>query len=299
MIILDATTKSLQFKLAGNITTNALPFAASYVDTTGTATTPAEQDGASNNTTAVTVVSAPAASTQRLVKSIVIQNADTVAATVTIIYNNNSTLRNIFVATLAVGDQLIYEDGTGWACLDKNGNLKTSGGGGGTPGGSSGQVQYNNAGAFGGLANGQLPATATNDNATAGNIGEYVSSFVGSGTPVSLVSNTSKDVTSISLTAGDWDVEGTVLINLAGTTTCSNVQAGISQTSNTMSDASAGMYSNIRATFATGTAPMVSLPVGPGRIRLSATTTIYLEALAVFGVSTATANGFIGARRAR
>src|SRR4029077_6601067 len=58
-------------------------------------------------------------------------NADTAAATVTIIYNNNSTLRNIIVATLAVGDQLIYEDGNGWITIDKNGNLKTSGSGGG------------------------------------------------------------------------------------------------------------------------------------------------------------------------
>jgi hypothetical protein len=56
----------------------------------------------------------------------VIQNADTAAAKVTIIYNNNSTLRNIFIATLAVGDQLIYEDGQGWSCVDANGNIKTS-----------------------------------------------------------------------------------------------------------------------------------------------------------------------------
>lgn len=130
MIILDATNKSLQFKLAGTVATAQLPFSASYIDTTGTATTPVEQDGTSNNTTAVNVVSAPAASTQRLVKSIVIQNADTAAAKVTVIYNNNATLRNIFVATLAVGDQLIYEDGQGWSCVDANGNIKTSGGGG-------------------------------------------------------------------------------------------------------------------------------------------------------------------------
>jgi len=126
MIILDATTKSLQIKLAANITTNQLPFAASYIDTTGTATTPTEADGASNNTTAVTLVGSPASSTQRLVKNIVIQNADTAAATVTVIYNNNSTLRNIIVVALAVGDQLIYEDNYGWSVIDKNGNLKTS-----------------------------------------------------------------------------------------------------------------------------------------------------------------------------
>ena len=126
MLILDATTKSLQIKLAGAITTNQLPFSTSYVDSSGTATTPGEQDGQSNNTTAVTVAGAPASSTQRLIKSFALRNADTAAATVTVVYNNNSTLRNILVVTLAVGDQLIYEDGTGWFCLDSNGNTKLS-----------------------------------------------------------------------------------------------------------------------------------------------------------------------------
>jgi hypothetical protein len=111
MIILDTTTKSLQIKLSATVTTNQLPFSASYVDSTGTATTPGENDGASNNTTAVTVVGSPASSTQRLIKNIIIQNADTASAKVTVIYNNNSTLRNIVVATLAAGDQLVYEDG--------------------------------------------------------------------------------------------------------------------------------------------------------------------------------------------
>jgi hypothetical protein len=131
MIILDATTKSLQFKLGGTATANQLPFSASYVDSTSTATIPGEQDGTSNNTTAVNVTSAPAASTQRLVKNIIIRNADTAVATVTVIYNNNATLRNIIVVTLAAGDQLIYEDGQGWSCLDSSGNIKTSGSGGG------------------------------------------------------------------------------------------------------------------------------------------------------------------------
>src|SRR5262249_34545379 len=160
----DATTKSLQIKLAGAVTANQLPFSSSYIDTTGSTTTPGEQDGASNNSTAVNVVGAPASATQRLVKSLVIQNADTAAATVTLIYNNNSTPRNVVIATLAVGDQLVYEDGSGWSCLDKNGNIKASGGG-----------------VYATATLGQLPGTGTNDNATSGNIGEYISSFISSG----------------------------------------------------------------------------------------------------------------------
>jgi hypothetical protein len=128
MIILDATNKSLQIKLDAAITTNQLPFSASYVDSTSTATTPGEQDGASNSTTAVDAVSSPASSTQRLVKSVALQNADTAAAKVYVIYKNNATSRNILVVTLAPGDQLIYEDGEGWSCLDSNGEIKTTGG---------------------------------------------------------------------------------------------------------------------------------------------------------------------------
>jgi hypothetical protein len=129
MIVLGTTTKSLQFKLGGTVTTNQLPFSSSYIDTTGTTTTPGEQDGVSNNTTAVNLVGSPASSTQRLIKNIMLQNADTASATVSIMYNDNSTLRNVIVVTLAVGDQLIYEDGNGWFCLDKNGNIKSSAGG--------------------------------------------------------------------------------------------------------------------------------------------------------------------------
>ena len=58
MLILDATTKSLQINLAASVTTNQLQFSTSYINSTGTAMTPGEQDGTTNNTTAVTVAGA-------------------------------------------------------------------------------------------------------------------------------------------------------------------------------------------------------------------------------------------------
>jgi len=126
MIVLDATNKSLEIVLAGAVTTNQLPFVATYVDVTTTTYTPGENDGTSNNTTAVTIVSAPAASTQRQLKFLSVHNADTAAATVTIRYNNNSTTRIILRAALAVGDQIIYSDGEGFSVLDVNGNLQNA-----------------------------------------------------------------------------------------------------------------------------------------------------------------------------
>ncbi len=126
MIILDATTKSLEMILAGSVTTNQLPFVATYVDVTTTAFTPGSSDGASNNTSTVTLVAAPSASTQRQIKFLSIQNADTVSATVTVRYNDNATTRIITKTILTAGDTLQYNDGEGFRVLDTNGSLKQS-----------------------------------------------------------------------------------------------------------------------------------------------------------------------------
>jgi hypothetical protein len=55
---------------------------------------------------------------------------------------------------------------------------------------------------------GQIPGTATNDDAAAGKLGEIISSNIVVGSAVSLTTNTPANITSLSLTAGDWDVWG-------------------------------------------------------------------------------------------
>lgn len=113
MIILDTTTKSLEFKLGGAVTTNHLPFTASYVDISQSdfsLTGVASSDGQDNAGTAVTMVAAPAASTSRQIKFLSIPNLDTVVAVVTIQLNDNGTKRVIWTGTLAVGDNLIYTE---------------------------------------------------------------------------------------------------------------------------------------------------------------------------------------------
>jgi hypothetical protein len=111
VIILDATTKSMEIDLAGAITTSQLPFVVTYVDVdqaTFAATAASENDGTTNSTTNVTMVAAPSAGTSRQVKFLSVYNADTVDATVSIILNNNSTLRIIWKGTLDPGDTLQY-----------------------------------------------------------------------------------------------------------------------------------------------------------------------------------------------
>lgn len=121
MIILDATTKALKVFLGATVTTNQLQWVTAYADHTSTTFVPAANDGVTNNTTAVSIVAAPAASTQRQVKYISVYNADTVAATVSVILDNNSVTRLLAKATLRPGEFLQFTDGQGWIVVSNNG----------------------------------------------------------------------------------------------------------------------------------------------------------------------------------
>lgn len=119
MLVLDATTKSIVAVLSGAITTTNPDFTAAWADNTGSAFTEGASDGAFNGTSPVTIVAAPASATRRIIRSITIENRDTAAVTVTLSYDNNSTLRTIANVTLQVGDTWTT-NGT----FDTNGNLK-------------------------------------------------------------------------------------------------------------------------------------------------------------------------------
>jgi len=145
---------------------------------------------------------------------------------------------------------------------------------------------------------GQLPGTATNDTANSGNVGELVS---GSGSGVSLTSSTTVNITSISLTAGDWDIQGQVTFR--ATTTTTNVVlllASVSNVSGT-ADSSAGRQGilDFGAGFAVNDLHDNSVNTMVSRFSLSVTTTIYLVATQIFTTGTMTGSGFIRARRAR
>lgn len=126
MIILDTTTKSLEVKLGGAVTTNQLPWIASYAElntTTFAVTAMASTDGQSNNTTAVTVVSAPSSGRARKIALFSIHNQDTVSATVTLQVNNNSTLRVLCDAVVPSEATLQYVDGEGFRVVNTAGEL--------------------------------------------------------------------------------------------------------------------------------------------------------------------------------
>lgn len=137
-----------------------------------------------------------------------------------------------------------------------------------------------------------IVGTTTNNNANAGSVGEYVTNTA---TGVAMTSPNAANVTSISLTAGDWDVSGSVQFNAAATTVQTTAVASISTTSATAGPL--GNNARIQATFATSGTQSLNTPVV--RLSLASTTTVFLVAAATFSTSTLSCDGLIRARRVR
>jgi len=126
-MILDATTKSFEVVMAEAMTTTNPSYITAYTDVTTTTMTPISSDGTLNGVTPVTVISSPAASTQRKIQSIYISNVDTVSHVITVNYNDNATLRQIIVFTLQPGEMMTYVDELGWQVYSDSGTLKGQG----------------------------------------------------------------------------------------------------------------------------------------------------------------------------
>src|SRR3990167_7077731 len=126
MIRLDATTRKLQLILAGAVTTTQPDVIVLYSGQTRTTYTGGTQTSVGNNTTAVDICTAPAASTVRDVDHITVRNNDTTAITATVRLNDNATLYKLVAIALAVGDTLEYTHANGWRVLDALGNIKQS-----------------------------------------------------------------------------------------------------------------------------------------------------------------------------
>lgn len=143
-----------------------------------------------------------------------------------------------------------------------------------------------------------LQGTNTNDSAAAGNVGEYVSASVASASAVTLTTSTPLTVTSISLTAGDWDVSGAVYFTPGATTSFTQFLASISATNNTL-DLTAGNYNIFGFTATVNGGQDFSQVTPPVRVSLAGTTTYYIVAQSAFSASTMKAFGNIRARRVR
>lgn len=152
------------------------------------------------------------------------------------------------------------------------------------------------AGAIVPLSTNGITGTTTNDNANAGADGEFIETVVTAAAPLAFTaSGTAQDLGTMALTAGDWDVEGSLQSIPAGGTTTTLMLAGFSNTLNTLP---AGERRSI-----------FNVPIGAGlsntiacprvRFSLAGAATIRLVANLTFAVSTMQICGFMNARRVR
>lgn len=127
MYVLNTTGKSIEVLLAGAVTTNQLVIVSSYMDVTATAATiPGANDLLTSDTTAVTAVAAPGASTSRLIKHLSIFNADTASATVTVRLNNSSTYRTLVKITLEASSFMETSDFVRWSVVRSDGSTPST-----------------------------------------------------------------------------------------------------------------------------------------------------------------------------
>ena len=122
---------------------------------------------------------------------------------------------------------------------------------------------------------GGVVGTTTNDNASAGMVGEYISSSVTNQGPFG--NGVWGDLTSISLTAGDWEVTASCNAEPNGSTTFNTFSIGVSSNSgNTTTGLTDGLNYMFEST--TDQTHTRNLTVTSFRISLSATTTYYFKA---------------------
>lgn len=132
-------------------------------------------------------------------------------------------------------------------------------------------------------------------NAGAGVIGQFMSSLVAIGSAVSLSTTVASNITSLTLTAGDWDVSGSVNYTYSAAT-ISQKTAGISGASATLPSDGSESYSGAVVTLSTSS-DGISIP----KIRSSSASpvTVYLVGRATFSAGTVAGFGSLFARRVR
>lgn len=142
-----------------------------------------------------------------------------------------------------------------------------------------------------------ITGTGTNDSAASGIVGEIISANSAGVTPAA--STSFANVASISLTAGDWDVEGTLQISEAATLAATYLICSISTSSAAQDSLNNGGVAT-KESFLVSSNSYVS--TGRRRISLSATTTVYFVAALTYTVLSTTtyaANSIVRARRVR
>lgn len=128
-------------------------------------------------------------------------------------------------------------------------------------------------------------------NAVAGEVGEFITA---NATGVAMVTSTAVNITSISLTPGDWEVWGIFEPTPAGSGQPSTYGLGINTVSNTFPSYEKSFLINPALSLFR---QVINTPTV--RVNITGTTTVYLVGFATFSSGTITSQGTINARRIR
>jgi len=138
-----------------------------------------------------------------------------------------------------------------------------------------------------------IVGTTTNNNANAGDYGEFISSTVAN---VVLSGGVFVNIASISLSAGDWNVTGQAIDVYNGNSASTWSMAVSVNSGNTTSDHVLG--DNVLTGLPASSSTNSSLTVANYRLSLSGTTTVYLK-ISETGATLNNGTGRISARRVR
>lgn len=151
----------------------------------------------------------------------------------------------------------------------------------------------------------EVAGVTDGSSATAGDLGEeLVASVLRSALVTSYATTVPKNVTSLALTAGDWDVSAEIGFQFGGTPDVTQVFKSVSLTTNTLSAAdtiavpTAGELQLIELMVTTA-AGDVTTEIAKYRLSISSTTTFFLVARADFIDGSVGCYGSLRARRIR
>ena len=219
MIRLDTVNRTLKLFLGAAHTTAPLQIVVSYSDQTTSTYLGGTQLSNSNGTTAVTICSAPAASTIRDIDMVSVLNTDTASKVVTVEMVDTATPYLIATVTLLVGEKLTYTHGSAWQVVSNSGNIK--------------YVVQSTSGvdSFSGGSTGLTPATATTGAVTLGGTLAVASGGTGTASP-SLVAGTNVSIT------GTWPNQTVNATGGTGTVTAVTGTAPVTSSGGTTPDIS-------------------------------------------------------------
>ena len=103
VLVLKDTTESIEAVLGGVVSANQPEFTSFFADSTSTSLTESSENGVLSDTTDVTIVSAPASSTRRVIKEISIYNKDTATINLTIKFVDGADERIIWKGDVTAG----------------------------------------------------------------------------------------------------------------------------------------------------------------------------------------------------